>query len=468
MIESIQIENFKCIEGSGLIEIRPITLLLGPNSSGKSSILKPLLLMKQTADSRDIQRSVQVDGTYVSLGAFQEFVFNHNKEKEFKLTISFAPERRLLWRGARREIVRELRGKKRVYGGRPIFEVMPDIIEVEVTFVMGAYEQTVTKETKYTFKDKTIGKFVIDKIRGKRGAYSGFVMNKDEEMKFTPLRKSKFYDMSQAPKASEYVPSYKSDKSELGYNLSRLLNYVTRSFEIIISNIIYLGPLREEPAPLYGAASERPQDVGTAGEDAATVLWVGRGEKKQVELRRKVEKWMAEFEIAQNIKLHKLGPFFQVLLTDWNTGIRCNLTEVGFGASQLLPVIVAGYYAPVKSLMIAEQPEIHLHPKAQTLLADLFIDISRENKKILVETHSEHLLMRLQRRIADGSIDSDMISVYYCEPTRDGTKVRRIEVNEYGQLGEDLPKSFFEESYLESRAHLKAIVNKKVSEKSKE
>lgn len=465
MIESIQIKNFKCIEGSGLIYIKPITLILGPNSSGKSSVLKPLLLMKQTADSRDIQRSVQVDGTYVSLGAFQEFVFNHNKDIEVKFTISFTPERTLMWRGESKRIVRELRGKKRVHIVRSLSEIIPDIIEVEVTFVMGPYEQTVTKETKYTVTDKTIGTLVIDKIRGARGAYSGFVTNSHEDMKFTPLKKSKFYDMSQSPKSLEYgtLP-----RSELGYNLSRLLNYVTRSFEMAISNIIYLGPLREEPAPLYGAASERPQDVGTAGEDAATVLWVGRGEKKQIELRRKVEKWMAEFEIAKNIKLHKLGPFFQVLLKDWHTGITCNLTEVGFGASQLLPVIVAGYYAPEKSIMIAEQPEIHLHPKAQTLLADLFIDISRENKKIIVETHSEHLLMRLQRRIVDGSIDSDMVSVYYCEPTRDGTKVRQIEINKYGQLGKDLPKGFFEEGYLETKEHFKAIVNKKAGEKSKE
>ncbi len=181
MIESIQIENFKCIERSGVIEIRPITLLLGPNSSGKSSILKPLLLMKQTADSRDIQRSVQVDGTYVALGAFHQFVFKHNKRKEFKLNISFAPERELIWRRARQKIIKELRGGKRVHFGRPLLEIIPDIIEVEVTFVMGAYEQTVTRETKYTFEDEVIGKVVIDKIRGERGAYNGFVENSSED-----------------------------------------------------------------------------------------------------------------------------------------------------------------------------------------------------------------------------------------------------------------------------------------------
>ena len=94
-------------------------------------------------------------------------------------------------------------------------------------------------------------------------------------------------------------------------------------FERIISNIVYLGPLREFPAPLYGGSSERPQDVGTSGEDAAIVLWVGRNERKQIQLRRKVEKWIADFEIARNLKLHKLGPFFQLLLTDVGFGVTC-------------------------------------------------------------------------------------------------------------------------------------------------
>ena len=140
---------------------------------------------------------------------------------------------------------------------------------------------------------------------------------------------------------------------------------MTSQFEVLASSIFYIGPLREEPAVLYSGVFERPQDVGTAGEDAAAVLWVGRGEKKQRELRRKVESWMNKFEMAKNIQFKKLGPFFQIWVTDWYTNVKSNLTDVGFGSSQLFSVIVEGYYAPEKSLIIAEQPEIHLHPKAQ-------------------------------------------------------------------------------------------------------
>lgn len=454
MIKSIEIDNFKCIEHSGQIEIRPVTLIMGPNSSGKSSILKPLLMMKQTVDSRDIQRSIQVDGPSVVVGPFRGFVYNHDTNKEIRFKISFDTERELFWRTTKHVPVR-----RRGMILRPaMVSSIPELIELEICLCTSTYAQTVTRRARYNLVDKELGHLFIEKTRGLKGAYSGLVERDEEFFKFTPQRRAKFYDMTQSPRI---LLGYVSlSRSELGYNLPRLLNYLARSFEEIISNIFYLGPLREEAAPLYGASSERPQDVGKSGEDAPTVLWVGRGERKQVKLKKKVEKWMDEFEIAKRIKLHKLGPFFQVLLTDWHSGIECNITDVGFGASQLLPVIVAGYFAPEESLLILEQPEIHLHPKAQTQLGDLLIDVSAENKKMFVETHSEHLLERIQTRIAQGVFDSSKVSLYYCEPTKEGTKIRRIEIDDFGRLGEDLPEGFFEESYKESEEHFRAIVNK--------
>ena len=460
MIESLFIENFKSIVRSEEIEIAPITLITGPNSSGKSSILKPLLLMKQTADSRDIQRSIQVDGSYVVLGPFRNFVFNNDDRKEVKFAISFSPDRYMPWRTLRKEPSQ----KQKIGMRHELMEISPDTIKLEVTLSVGAYDQTITKEAKYTFFDRQIGTVTVAKIRGLKGSYSGYFSLNSESIRFTPQRKSKFYDMIQSPRVSEYIPL---SRSELGYNRTRLLSYLTRTFEVAISNMFYLGPLRDEPAPLYGASSERPQDVGKSGADAPSVLWVGRGERKQIELRKKVEKWMSRFEISKNIRLHKLGPFFQILLTDWHSGIRCNLTDVGFGASQLLPVIVAGYYAPESSLLILEQPEIHLHPRAQGHLGDLLIDISNEKRKLLVETHSEHLLTRIQRRIAEGKIDTGNVALYYCEPSRKGTMIKRINIDQYGQFEPELPSSFFDESYTESRALLEAVVKKKYGKKTR-
>ena len=454
MIKSIEITNFKCIENSGLIEIKPITLLMGPNSSGKSSIIKPFLLMKQTADSRDMQQAVKIDGNYVSLGSYNDFVYKHEKERNVQLIINFEAERSLLWR----KVERDVKGAR-----LQTFRTAGANIEASITFKSGVQDQILSEIMVYNLKVAS-DTFSIAKFRKAKGIYSGFVSRLEDNalVRYSPPKKAKFYDINLSPRSSANYYSF--SRSEVGANMPHLLSYLTREFEMIVSNIFYIGPIREEPALLYSGVVERPQDVGTAGEDAASVLWIERSVSKKATLSKRVEYWMDKFEISKSFVFKKLGPFFQLLLTDWHMGIKANLTDVGFGASQLLPIIVEGYYTPENSLVIAEQPEIHLHPKAQTLLADLFIDISKQKKKLLIETHSEHLLMRIQRRIAEDVIDTNDVALYYCEPTDLGTKVKRIEINEYGQLGEDLPEGFFEEGYVETQELLRAIASRKKKE----
>lgn len=200
MIESIEIDNFKCIEHSEKIEIRPITLIMGPNSSGKSSILKPLLVMKQTADSRDIQRSIQVDGPSVKLGPFRGFVYNHDTHKKIRLRISFCTDRSLSWRTKRQELIK---GKR--FHVRPVIHSIPESIELELHLGISASEQTVTKWARYGFVDRHIGQIFVEKSRGLKGAYSGLVERDKESLKFTPQRRAKFYDMTQSLRVMEYV-----------------------------------------------------------------------------------------------------------------------------------------------------------------------------------------------------------------------------------------------------------------------
>ena len=92
------------------------------------------------------------------------------------------------------------------------------------------------------------------------------------------------------------------------------------------------------------------------------------------------------------------------------------ITDVGFGVSQILPVLVLCFYAPKGSTIILEQPEIHLHPAVQAGLADVLIDAyKRRDVQIIVESHSEHFLRRLQRRVAEEALPNDDLAVYFCE-----------------------------------------------------
>ena len=137
-----------------------------------------------------------------------------------------------------------------------------------------------------------------------------------------------------------------------------------------------------------------------------------------------------------------------------------NIYDVGFGVSQVLPIIAEGFYAPPGSLILIEQPEIHLHPGLQSQMGDLLIDIARSNKKLIIETHSEHLLLRIQRRITEGSLKPDDVAVYFFTYTDEGSKIERIHINDLGRF-ENWPAGFFEEDVEESFAITKAFLNRK-------
>lgn len=132
--------------------------------------------------------------------------------------------------------------------------------------------------------------------------------------------------------------------------------------------------------------------------------------------------------------------------------VLLDITDVGFGVSQILPIIIQGFLSKTNSITLIEQPEIHLHPKMQADLADLFIGfIQNKNKqaykKIIVETHSEYLLKRLRRRISSNEIPSSDVAIYLFEPLEFGTNIRRLIVSDTGNF--EWPKNFYEGDLLD-------------------
>ncbi len=180
-----------------------------------------------------------------------------------------------------------------------------------------------------------------------------------------------------------------------------------------------------------------------------------------------VNRWVKEFGIAKEIRLQRLGKSnqYQVLFVDPATGLPINIADVGFGSSQLLPIIVQGFYTSSESILLVEQPEIHLHPRAQATLGDLLMEIVKQGDcQIIVETHSEHLLARIQRHIAEEKFSPQQVAIYYFEPIADGTKIHRIGLDNYGQFEEPIPEGFFEKGWQEALAHITAIGKRRTEE----
>src|SRR5690606_28231500 len=126
------------------------------------------------------------------------------------------------------------------------------------------------------------------------------------------------------------------------------------------------------------------------------------------------------------------------------------LTDVGFGISQVLPVITLLQYVPDESTVILEQPEIHLHPLAQAALADVIIQASSHRRvQVILESHSEHLLLRLQRRIAEGVLPNDDVRLYFCDTARGESTITQLEVGLYGNI-RNWPDKFMGDAFNEA------------------
>jgi predicted ATPase len=181
------------------------------------------------------------------------------------------------------------------------------------------------------------------------------------------------------------------------------------------------------------------------------------------ELISKVNSELEKFGSGFELTLSKLrdeesniNELFSLKLQDKLTGAKANIRDVGFGFSQVLPIIVQSVMAKNRTILI-EQPELHLHPGLQAELGDMFLEsaLGNQKNKFIIETHSEHLILRLLRRIretANGElpegihpIKSDQISVLYVQPTEKGTQIIQLPVNEEGEFDRPWPHGFFSE-----------------------
>lgn len=237
------------------------------------------------------------------------------------------------------------------------------------------------------------------------------------------------------------------------FSLRRISNIIEEFFD---GFVIYLGPLREYPKRYYISSGEKPSDVGLRGERTVDFLYLRRAQ-----IIEEIAYWLKKFKMAKEINVVRVAAgIWKVELVNLRTEISNNLKDVGFGVSQVLPIVTEGIVAQPGTTVIVEQPEIHLHPRAQAQLADLFIQLAKEDKYSIVETHSEHMILRFARRIAEGALKKDDIVIYEFKLLKRGSRVREIPFDDYGNLKE-WPAEFFETELEDTMKHVKAQARKK-------
>lgn len=503
MFKTFGITNFKVFSDHQHFDLAPITLIYGPNSGGKSSIIQALLLLKQSVDASINQgihdRVLIPKGLHVDLGQSKSIHHKHLFANKISLEVGFK--------------VSEVLAKR---FPSPIFS-SEDFVSTTLHF---EHRETLRSKlpvlTRINYRASLAGKSTLDlelvratkqlkkpdsdeldledanELRKKSNyfnfsnlsgitSFNSFLRNAPK-IRATEIEKDfmgignmtneemkNFVHVETRPNITgktNYLPSHvrKYPESETLEVPSRALFQIARIFNLQFESMSYLGPLRSRPKRFYELSQQYQGSVGSSGEHSIEALKSdnsdARGDGEIVEF---VNKWLMRFEIPYTIAVSEigdevLGDLAMLKLKDDRTGISVAATDVGFGIGQLLPIIIEGALAVRtnkvggrgKTICI-EQPEIHLHPKLQANVANFFVTTAQENNcQWIIETHSEALMLRLQKHMREGKLKPEEISVVFVDPAgENGSRIMNLRLDAMGNFLDEWPGGFFEESFSE-------------------
>lgn len=437
MLTSLHIKNFKAWKDTSPIRLAPLTVIFGANSAGKSSLGHLLLALKQTVLSADRKRPLHLgdEKSLIDLGTFTECLHNHD------LTNSLIFE--LGWKIPGKDLEVSDPLSQKIFVG--------DELSLSVTLAVDAKEQPRVDKLAYQLLHHGAGQLEVEYNRNDKNRLEitsseyKFVRNTGRSW---PLDEpDKFYRIS--------------DQSRARFQNADFLSDFALSTEAALNNVYYLGPLRDHPKRIYPWSGETIESVGPKGElTIAAILAASAQERKLNRGPRQhlarfdefIAKWLKDLGIIESFAVKPVAEGrkeYEVVVKTHATASEVKITDVGFGVSQVLPALVQAFYCPPNSTIWMEQPEIHLHPQVQAELADVFISATqaRENGKerhvqLIVESHSEHFLNRLQRRIAEGAVAPDDVAVYFCRRAGAAAELEPLRLNMFGEI-ENWPDNFF-------------------------
>jgi len=518
-LEKISLLYFKPFLDETEIEIKPITILIGPNSSGKSSIIQFLLFLKQSSLNTLYSNPFTVNGEYINLDSYKNMIYSHNvrRNMQFSLTVNAHADNRYCFKyklarnpnsdiyikelyinnvitkkrvliiknnqenkiidifsniksineflkilqnpdvSKRESLLQEYLGVRRIYIPKRIIDSK---IKSEISFE-DLISEYLKKKYHYKLKDKYKYENVII-VGSKKYDFKPREIKLENLARWNNFQLEFDFDEFSLRRYSPTLADFfaltreRKRKTKLDQFIKEIRSINRINFRTIFSNMYHIGPIREHPKRYYITTEKIPEHVGSAGEKVISVI--------SPRIMPEITKWINKFDLASKIEIETVkGKIKEIIITDKISHIKSNITDVGFGLSQILPLIVETMITPNKSLFLVEQPEIHLHPKVQAEIGDLLIYIAQKRKKIIVETHSEHLLLRLRRRIAEGSLNKSNVNLYYFLPTKEGTIVKKLEITDTGHII-DWPDGFFDNDFDEFVMIQKALVERKGGE----
>ena len=554
-----QINNFRAFSDTGEIQLAPITVLCGGNSSGKSSILKSILLIKQSTYNRPVLTSpdqvyppVLLNGPYTRLGSWKDVVHQKNLDHAVSFKWNFQGEmsdsqaqskgvRNFVFAPTPQSGAITVKDKKYHY----VYSVniasrAEQAIEVS-TFVQNARIRDEVsgltieinqRDSKYNSADCSISSLskLFDAspnpyvLRAPQNVRA--LINDLKKVADCPVNTGCLYYYLQGPlpvelsfyetsgwfqffrtisaiveqsrmnkfgRPPKHITQFREEVSkasqfennrwisrDLFKEYPMLCNLVmaveqqlTTKFKFASSflddyfkSVRYIGPLRQEPKRYYEFDDTGGIEIGSSGEYALQVLSLEKNNEiissrvfdiddNRITFEGGVKSTLLE---ALNYWLSKLGlprvepqpinySLYGMLLNP-DSGLDLSLPDVGFGVSQVLPIILESLRANPGETVLLEQPEIHLHPKVQTVLADFFLARANDGVFFIIESHSEYLVKRLCRRLAEqNDARTPRVSeIFFIDDTGFGeSSCEKLKMNQYGEIT-NWPSGFFDTS----------------------
>jgi predicted ATPase len=423
-IEQLKLENFKCFKTEKIFDFGRLTLLTGANSSGKSTVMQAILSALQ---SEGFPLSYSPNGQYVNLGDFKEITYNKNKNFiNIQLKIQNS-----IWKTSWSE---------------DKVNYLPLLQQYEYSDAAIAY--------KIEKKDKELYELSIIKVTEcDRAEMMHEMWNEIDFFKKHNVNIEIVNNVCRLSAKLEDLTYILSDKVELptiftslGHNILAFYLGIEKEFSffrLFNEKSNYIGAFRQPPARTYLEKNKGDFKIGLDGEGYIDqiVEWEKRGNGK---IKQLVES-LKQLDLMKEVKIKRTnGGRFEMLVKPINGSIFTSLSNVGFGVSQFLPILVADLQLPNDSTLFLAEPEIHLHPSVQSKFGEYIVNqINTSDKNYVIETHSEYLLNRIRLAIVKGELKSSDLKVYFLENTKKDTDVYDIQFTKTGAI-QNAPPTFFQ------------------------
>ncbi|RKH50741.1 AAA family ATPase [Corallococcus llansteffanensis] len=412
MLTSIKVENFRSFTDSGNIELADINIFVGPNNAGKTTLVSLIELALVSNQVRQKDGPLLLDEQF----AFASF--------DSILSQNTVP------------------GKKRASSFSVSFGWGAEPQQAESTA-----KQVTTHTAKFNFRKKhSDGSAYVGSASylapGEGEIKVDFSSTQPRLVETKPRSGGRYSDVffrgifPVIPKEERITKSKNVSKTHVNFKvMGRDINKPT----------LILRPYRPIPRSVYVLGDPSMIKEDKISIDYLLKIWSG----DSPEVKSRIVQNLSMLGLARNLEIKQprvRGPrVVEVQVATHLTRQKATIADVGFGVSQALPLI-AREASLQNGALIAYQPEVHLHPRAQARLADIFVDSAKRKNKSYVETHSEHLILRLQTLIAMGEIAADRVRVFCVEKTNKGSKIRQMQFDENGVPVSKWPKGFLDTS----------------------